>query len=577
MPFLVVSNGREHKFYHLTATISPADHKPIYAQIPAVDWGKIILESPGEVKQLLTQAQLLSYLRAFKERSFSDIAALFTHPVTGKLDLTRHPLGMDLGQILEDRKNFIGVTAKNDAATRHAIQAVALHFTIKILFIKLIEDLAQGPETPRIIHTLFPDRDYDQIGGLFGFKVLNALEKGDRSSAMRLFVRSRTYYKRLAQDLASVSWQDIFRYGFNVHMERYGQLFSAHHYDRFLPSDTTLQAIRQDLIQIDIRTAIIYGSATARTNVIGNLYEKLIDDELRSSLGAVYTPDETMRFMIDLGQARLGRFRGHKIVEPACGSGHFYREIYRRYVAELKLQCEEAAIPFDTPAAHIEALEHIYGRDIDPFAVQLTLLSTFLEQLKDNVRPGEGAGRNRHRWLADRSIDTQNSLDPITIDPELYFDIEKTGDLTIAKSRRASCKRAAEPDLLIGNPPYGVAVVKGAHYDDVYSLNSSDSYGYFIVNAIRRLPPGRRLIYVVSSSFLTIGSHKSLRDFILGNCKVLLSPGFCRNFGSGCEPECLHFIGVLSFDDEFREAVGCGGIHEKFRHALAQGIGHDQL
>ncbi len=49
------------------------------------------------------------------------------------------------------------------------------------------------------------------------------------------------------------------------------------------------------------------------------------------------------------------------------------------------------------------------------------------------------------------------------------------------------------------------------------------------------------------------------------------------NFGSGCEPECLHFIGVLSFDDEFREDVGCGGIHEKFRHALAQGIGHDQL
>ena len=36
---------------------------------------------------------------------------------------------------------------------------------------------------------------------------------------------------------------------------------------------------------------------------------------------------------------------------------------------------------------------------------------------------------------------------------------------------------------------------------------------------------------------------------------VLLSPGFCRNFGSGCEPECLHFIGVLSFDDEFREDV----------------------
>jgi len=134
-------------------------------------------------------------------------------------------------------------------------------------------------------------------------------------------VRSKAYYKKLAQDLARVSWQDIFRYGFNVHMERYGQLFSARHYDRFLPSDTTLQAIRQDLIQIDIRTAIIYGSAIERTNVIGNLYEKLIDDELRSGLGAVYTPDATVKFMVDLGHRSLGRFRGHKLVEPACGSG----------------------------------------------------------------------------------------------------------------------------------------------------------------------------------------------------------------------------------------------------------------
>ncbi len=176
---------------------------------------------------------------------------------------------------------------------------------------------------------------------------------------------------------------------------------------------------------------------------------------------------------------------------------------------------------FDATAAHTEALAHIYGRDIDPFAVQLTLLSTFLEQLKDNVRPGEGSAKVRHRWLADRSIDTQNSLDPITIDPVLYFDIEKTADLAVARSRRASCQRAAAPDLMIGNPPYGVRVVKGAHYDDVYQLASRDSYGYFIANAIRRLPEGKRLIYIVSSSFLTIESHKPLRDLILSTCKIV--------------------------------------------------------
>jgi N-6 DNA Methylase len=404
VPLVVVSNGREHDFYRLTATINPVDGKPIYAKIPAIDWSKAILLNPGEVKQLLTQTQLLNFLKEFKQRTYNDICALFTDPATEKLELARHTLGVDLQQIVDDRKNFIGTTAKGEAAIRHAIQAVALHFTIKILFIKLIEDLARGADTPRIIHTLFPNRNYDQIGGLFGFKVYNALEKTDRQEALRLFVRSRTYYKRLAQDLARVSWQDIFRYGFNVHMERYGQLFSAPHYDRFLPNDATLQVIHQDLIRIDIRTAIIYGSAAERTNVIGNIYEKLIDDELRSSLGAVYTPHETMLFMVELGRNAVAQFRGRKIVEPACGSGHFYREIYRRYIAEVKVHADRTGIAFDPSAAHTEALEHIFGRDIDPFAVQLTLLSTFLARAIKGQRTTGPRGGSQPAPLVSRSI-----------------------------------------------------------------------------------------------------------------------------------------------------------------------------
>ena len=56
-----------------------------------------------------------------------------------------------------------------------------------------------------------------------------------------------------------------------------------------------------------------------------------------------------------------------------------------------------------------------------------------------------------------------------------------------------------------------------------------------------------------------------------------MSPGFWPDLGSGGEPEGLHFTGVLSSDDEFREDVARGGIQEKFRQALAHGIGDDQL
>ena len=38
----------------------------------------------------------------------------------------------------------------------------------------------------------------------------------------------------------------------------------------------------------------------------------------------------------------------------------------------------------------------------------------------------------------------------------------------------------------------------------------------------------------------------------------LASPGFCRSLDSRCEPECLHLIGVLSFDDEFRRRCCLG-------------------
>lgn len=527
VPFLIVSNGREHRFLQITTTIDPSDGKPLYAPIPAVNWQQVIAQSPGEVRQMLTEAQLLGMLRDFKARVAQDVSALFLDQTTQKLDTSAHPLGVHLDKIITSRRTFLGETAKGSSepvkrqhAIQQAIEGVALHFTIKILFIKLIEDLARGGDSLRIIHTLFPQRQYDQIGGLFGYKILAGLDGEGESAALRVYARSRSFYRRLGADIARVSWSDIFRFGFSANMNRYGQLFQARDYDRFMPSEATLENIRLRLVEIDIRTAVIYGSAAKRSNVIGDLYEKLISDEIRTGLGAVYTPDETMRFMVELGRNFLGGFRGHKIVEPACGSGHFYREIYRRYVDEVIASNVAAGLPPDAQGAHAEALAHVYGRDIDPFAVQLTLLSTFLEQLKDNVSPGAEVDR-RKIWLADRSVDTQNSLDPITIDPDGGFDIHKTIDIGAARNLRASARRALNPDLLIGNPPYGVKVVEGPNYHTIYTLQSKDSYGYFIANALARLPNGRRVVFIVSSSFLTIGSHRKLREEILGSAKIV--------------------------------------------------------
>ena len=49
----------------------------------------------------------------------------------------------------------------------------------------------------------------------------------------------------------------------------------------------------------------------------------------------------------------------------------------------------------------------------------------------------------------------------------------------------------------------------------------------------------------------------------------LASPGFAGNLVSGGEAEGLHFVGVLSFGDEFREDGALGGIQEKFGEGVA--------
>jgi hypothetical protein len=70
-------------------------------------------------------------------------------------------------------------------------------------------------------------------------------------------------------------------------------------------------------------------------------------------------------------------------------------------------------------------------------------------------------------------------------------------------------------DIVIGNPPYGGIKID----DDVrerYGLQSKDPYGAFISMAINKLlKPKGVLCYIVSDTWLTIKSHKPLREIVL--------------------------------------------------------------
>jgi Putative DNA-binding domain/Eco57I restriction-modification methylase len=70
-------------------------------------------------------------------------------------------------------------------------------------------------------------------------------------------------------------------------------------------------------------------------------------------------------------------------------------------------------------------------------------------------------------------------------------------------------------DIIIGNPPYGGTKIDDATQTE-YKLASKDPYGAFISMAINKLlKPDGILCYIVSDTWLTIKSHKPLREQVL--------------------------------------------------------------
>ena len=69
-------------------------------------------------------------------------------------------------------------------------------------------------------------------------------------------------------------------------------------------------------------------------------------------------------------------------------------------------------------------------------------------------------------------------------------------------------------DIVIGNPPYGLAV--DDNLKDWHKLGNNDSYGVFISTAIKRfLKTNGVLAFIVSDTWLTIGTHYQLRKQVL--------------------------------------------------------------
>lgn len=434
-PLLLASDGDVYQWFQLSEI---QNEQPVYKEISEIKWSQARSLAVAPIHTPLVSAkQLINIFKKIRRDLNADLARDAFDPSTGKWTLEnltqRERKGIE--DILEIRELYQGETFDNKSdQIKAAVASVALSFTMKICFLKVLIDM-----------------------------------------------EGRQLDDSLLEEMAQLSG-------------KYGKLFKTPPYDMLKPSQQCVTDIESLLQRFDSKNALLYD--TELKNPIGQLYEALIDELQVETLGAVFTPDDVVEFMCDLAEKRLDGLTNKKIFEPACGSGHFVREIYRRYVDEIKAASPKITVEAILNA-HKSALTNIRAVDIDAFSCQATLFAIFLEQIQEQGIVFDQLFEEKGKWMADSMVICGDSL------------------------QKQSCIEADFiPDMIVGNPPYGVDVVSSSIVNH-YKLGAKDSYGYFIANAIERLSINGRVLFIVNGSMMTLKTHEALRKKVLAATNII--------------------------------------------------------
>jgi hypothetical protein len=181
--------------------------------------------------------------------------------------------------------------------------------------------------------------------------------------------------------------------------------------------------------------------------LLSEIYENFLG-ELKHEKGQFYTPFSLVELILnDKLPIDQTDFKT-KVLDPACGSGIFLVESYKRLIKRWKKANPNGKISFDTLTELL--LSNIYGIEIDPTAIKVAAFSLYLA-LVDELDP-------KTLW-----IEPNYQLPYLIYDPD---------DTTIKKQGKNLWRRDTigqvnadefvKVDLVVGNPPFGTKKIQAS-------------------------------------------------------------------------------------------------------------------
>lgn len=256
-------------------------------------------------------------------------------------------------------------------------------------------------------------------------------------------------------------------------------------------------------------------------DIQGDVYEMLLAEIATAGKnGQFRTPRHIIKLMAELVQPQLG----HRIADPACGTGGFLLGAYQYIVTQLALRAgskdlrpdEDGFIRTSVAATLTEQAQTIlqqslYGYDIDATMVRLGLMNLMM-----------------------------HGIDEPNID---YTD-------TLSKSYNEE----AAYDLVLANPPFTGSIDKG-DINEALHLKTTKTELLFVENIYRLLKKGGSACVIVPQGVLfgSANAFKELRQLLVDRCDlkavITLPSGVFKPY-AGVSTAILLFTKVWGRDDK---------------------------
>ena len=301
--------------------------------------------------------------------------------------------------------------------------------------------------------------------------------------------------------------------------------------------------------------------------LLGSIYERYLGNtirvtpkqvrveekpEVRKAGGVYYTPKYIVDYIVKntVGKVIEGKtpkqIEKIRILDPACGSGSFligaFQYLIDYHVRYLTAHPKEAhihplfpdLIPDGNPSTDGHRLSvrlkakilknNLFGVDIDPQAVEITMMSLYLKALegeKSQLPPKQSLlPELKYNIICGNSL-----IGPDIFQQETFFGDEER-DYINAFDWQAGfpeIMKAGGFDAVLSNPPYvftrnqGIDEVQKKYFYDHFKHQSSqlNTFGVFLERCYALLGKSGFLGFITPNNWLTIDTFAPLRKFVL--------------------------------------------------------------